>query len=514
MKRIFSILLVLLLSVCAAGAHTIKGTVRSGQKKLPGVVVTDGTAFTVTDSKGAYSLPLGKDAEFVYIFTPSGYFAPSDGGVPQFFSRVAGKQKVYDFDLAETEYENGYAVLAVADPQVKTKAHVKRLVAETEPDLAATIASYREAGVQPVGLYLGDIVWDNLDLFPNIRSHMERLGIPVYSVIGNHDFDLELKGVKESGRQFRENFGPTDYGFNLGERYFIVLNDIVYDTRKQYENSLEDSQLEWLKNYTRFIPAGSEVYIAIHAPYAWGFENGEISYIRPEVLDIFKDYRLSFISGHRHINITAEIAPGVMEHNVASAGGAWWLCDLNNDGTPNGYKVFEFIGGGDARWYYKSTGRDRSYQYRAYDRGEFADFPNSIVVKVWDSDLQWNVEWYEDGRPMGAMRRVESKDPDYYRVIDAAAAESGSRVSVVGKGGFRDARANFFYYEAVPDPDAKEVEIVITDRFGKVYRHHMNLGSIDIQVYRGMGFIPENTPGAMMAAAVPHLKAQYGSIVP
>lgn len=474
MRKIYLILLILL-SSHALQARVIKGTVCAGDKPLPGVVVTDGKGFAVTDSKGTYSFDAGNDAEFVYIFTPSGYAAPIEQGVPRFFRRLQKKESRYEFDLCEMNCGEKYALLAVADPQVSTKRHIKRLTNETEPDMSAVIAEYKKAGIQPVALYLGDIVWDNMNMFGPVREHMDRLQIPVYSVIGNHDFDLNKKGIGAAGQMYRDNFGPTDYGFTLGNRYFIVMNNILYDTNKKYEIGFEDHQLEWIEQYLEYVPKGAEVYVAMHAPFAYGFENGsEITCISPKLFELFGDYKLSILSGHRHINITAEIAPGVMEHNVASAGGAWWSCDLNNDGTPNGYKVFEFAGD-DVEWFYKSTGKDRLYQYSVYGRGDVVGHPGSVIAKVWDADQAWRVEWYQDGTYAGDMKRVVAIDPDYVRVMTEKIDSGKTETEVYGKSGYKRPRRNYIYYECTPRSGAEKIEIVITDRWGRTHRHVMDM---------------------------------------
>ena len=74
MKKILFI--ILLLQLCLGSeARVVKGVVRSGEKKLSGVVVTDGMNFTQTKRNGAFCFEICDSAEFVYIVTPSGYTA-------------------------------------------------------------------------------------------------------------------------------------------------------------------------------------------------------------------------------------------------------------------------------------------------------------------------------------------------------------------------------------------------------------------------------------------------------
>lgn len=504
MKRLL-ITLILLCGALTVSARDITGVVRSGGKGLEGVLVTDGTNFAVTDAKGAFRLNTASGAEFVYITTPSGYSAPVVDGVVQFYRRLdqVGKKDRVVFELDRLTSGDDFVLLTVADPQTGNQRHFDRFQKETEPDLAALIEDYRAGGFTPLALYLGDIAWDQLQFFAEYRKHVERLGVPVYQTIGNHDYDMNLVGDEAASREFRSNFGPLYYGFNVGGNYFIVTDNIIYDTNKKFEEEWDEQQVAWLAKYAKLIPAGSDVYIAMHAPYMKYFQKKGSNKMETgqRVADMFAAHNLSFITGHTHINSNMEVEPGVMEFNVASAGGAWWRSGTSKDGTPNGYKVFEFSGP-ETKWYYKSTGKPADYQMRVYDRGNFVDVPNAVVAKVWDWDDEWIVEWYQDGVGMGNMERFFSVDPDYCRSLAAEIDKETAKGNTDYKiGGYRFPTKAHFFFAAVPDRYAREVEIVVTDRFGRVFRESLKLASVDVQAHRGgMGLMPENTVEAMIEA--------------
>ena len=86
-------------SAASIMAKDVTGRVHSNGQGLPGVVVTDGTNFTITDKDGAYAMSAQDDADFIYIVTPSGYVASYADGTPAFYKPLGAKS--LDFDLFE-----------------------------------------------------------------------------------------------------------------------------------------------------------------------------------------------------------------------------------------------------------------------------------------------------------------------------------------------------------------------------------------------------------------------------
>ncbi|MDE6861801.1 MAG: metallophosphoesterase [Alistipes sp.] len=330
------VLCILLLSVTMgfAAVPTLKkavtGRVTSDGKPLQGVVVSDGENFSVTDAKGVFSLRPSEKAPFVFVVTPSGYIARQQQGFPQFYLPVDGR-KSYDFDLLPFAAE-GYELLAVGDPQPQTEEQMARLAGEVMPELEKIVEECRERNSLPeVGIILGDIVWDRMYLMPGVKQEFAKLGIPFYPVIGNHDHDLECDNDFDAAHAYRDNFGPTYYAFNLGDTYFIVLDDIEYYGRKEYDERINDEQLAWLEKYTQYVPKGSRVCVAMHAP-AMKYWRGR--YQQPSnrrLFKLFADYELHLLTGHTHINSNYDVAPGVVEHNVAQINGNLWHAPLNSD---------------------------------------------------------------------------------------------------------------------------------------------------------------------------------------
>ena len=102
MKKILLTLLAFGAVCFCAEARKVSGNVISGEEKLSGVIVTDGTNFTQTNKNGKFSFEIKDDAQFVYIVTPAGYAGDWSEGVPAFFKRAEGVSK-FTFDLVKTE---------------------------------------------------------------------------------------------------------------------------------------------------------------------------------------------------------------------------------------------------------------------------------------------------------------------------------------------------------------------------------------------------------------------------
>lgn len=457
-------------SAASIMAKDVTGRVHSNGQGLPGVVVTDGTNFTITDKDGAYAMSAQDDADFIYIVTPSGYVASYADGTPAFYKPLGAKS--LDFDLFEYSVPGGsYALFAVGDTQPGSEHAYKRLETEAFPELKQYGEKYKQRHIPVTAIMLGDMVWDNPETYGRYKEGLKKLGYPVYPLIGNHDHDETCSDNYKSEAVYRANFGPTYYAFNLGQDYYIMLDNIDYHGNRQYDTRLDDKQLEWVERYTQYIPKGARVFVAMHAP-AYTYTSDEKLPGADRLMDILADYEVHILSGHTHIHSNIALRPNVREHMVASIGGAWWLWDSQYcmDGTPMGYQVFESSPRSGLRWHFKTTGRDRDYQFRVYPIGTVPEHCDELCVKVWNWDEGWKVEWIEDGVKKGEMKQFGSFDPDYKQYLEDEFAQGRKRIT------WRfPVRNGFSFFSAKPSPKAKTVTVIVTDRFGQEYRQNCEL---------------------------------------
>ncbi len=457
-----------LLLVGAAGlyaeARTVTGAVISGKEKLSEVIVTDGTNFTKTGKNGKFTFDINDDAAFVYIVTPSGYAGDWTSGVPAFYQPAEGKDH-FVFDLKFVGDCDTYNIIAVGDPQPRSDAQFEEFAGAPLDDLAKTAATL--PGVT-VAVALGDVCYDKLHLQKRWKEEIVRAGIPFYTAVGNHDHDQQYKDDYNSIRAYRENLGPENYALFLGDDILIVLDNIIYEGRSNYREGYTDAIIAWVNALMEYVDEDADIYVAQHSPLN-GRHGGKMVVNHKKMLKALEGHKVSFISGHNHVNVNSEYAEGVREHNVAAICGTWWDTDYCTDGTPKGFKIFTKKDD-TLTWYYKSLGRDRSFQFEVYKPGECRENPDCVVVNVWDYDPCWRVEWYQDGEYKGIMYQVDEYSPRHAAALKAKYDALGRTPSE-----YRLTRKARHYFAADPSSKASKVTVKVTDRFGNVYTEDLLL---------------------------------------
>ncbi|MBR5104564.1 MAG: calcineurin-like phosphoesterase C-terminal domain-containing protein [Bacteroidales bacterium] len=465
MKKVFLSMLLFAAACFASDARKVTGSVKCGETTLSSVTVTDGKSFTQTNRNGKFSFDIDDNAEFVYIITPAGYVADWTSGVPAFYRRAEGVSK-FEFNLQRTGGGMDYNIVAMADPQVYSDEHFAMFAGEPIIDLAKTAKGLD--GVS-VGLSLGDICWDRIEILDMYKKEIVRTGIPFYPVIGNHDHEDNLKGDHESSAGYRLRLGPENYAFYLGKDIVIVLDNIIYDANLKMTHGYTDKCIAWVRELLKNVPEEADIYVAQHVPFKDKIKKMKNA---TQLVEMLRGRKVTFITGHSHKNTIYNIEKNMTDHNVASICGAWWETRHCMDGTPMGYKVFTKHAG-KLSWYYKPVGLSSKHMAEGFTLGQTSLHPNSVVVCIWDWDPEWKVEWFEDGMLKGKMDRVTEIPPAYAEEI--AKAYEGKEISPrrVPKTG-----NNFF--AANPSRYAKNVTVVIENRFGQKWMQTFDLtGNIE-----------------------------------
>lgn len=448
----------------------VRGRVASGRRGIAGVVVSDGYNTAVTGSNGSYELISTDRRPFVFVSMPSGYEVPArDTGVASFYHPLIPSSKGEaraDFDLQPIEGgDTNHAFVALGDTQTQTLYETGRLHDESVPDIIATLGTLGDTPV--FGIACGDIMFDDLSLYPEYERAVRRIGLPFFQVVGNHDLDYDVGSDPESVRTFERHFGPSYYSFNRGNVHYVVLDDVMYHSAG-YIGHVGAEQLLWLERDLSHVEPGSLIVVFQHIPaLATEFRrNGgttpgiSVSLTnREHVYRLLEPFDAHIISGHTHENEHV-FEGGVHEHILGTTCGAWWSADICYDGTPNGYAVFE-VNDSDLKWRYKGTGMAADDQIRVYARGSETAAPGEIVANVWDWDPDWQVVWYEGGERRGPMARRIGKDPLAVELFSGPQKPSHRPwVNPINVG--------HMFYAPVPE-GASNVVVEATDRFGRVY---------------------------------------------
>lgn len=469
-KIIISLISIQLICFSLRASNTIhvSGCIKdTDNKPVAGVVVNDGYNFTVTKENGKYQLVSdGVRSKFVSISIPAFCEISTNNNIADgFYQRLDATKtnNVCNFTLKRRPaIPRHFTYILMADPQVKNQRQLDRFISESVPDIRRTADSLNSMPV--IGMTLGDLVWDAMDLDPQFKSALTKLGLTVFNCIGNHDFNKKYDALSDTTKMgepyaeqnYNEYFGPTDYSFNMGDIHIITMKDIDYHKGRIYTEQLTPRQIEWLKRDLSYVKPGTTVFFNVHAPF---FNiNSDINVRNAQsIIPILKPFNVHFFDGHTHY-FDNEEKDNIYEHNVGTVCGAWWAGHVATDGTPNGYLIVD-VNGNKLKWEYKAVGQPNDYQFRLYGVKVFGAERDYVVANVWDWDNTYKVTWSEDGISKGNMEQFREEDQDY----------------IMMHNGIGDAYRTHHLFRALPSIYAKRVEVKVTNRFGETYTEKVNL---------------------------------------
>lgn len=476
-KKSFLLLMLAMTSIAGFAQRTVfevKGQVTDNKGKgIVGVVVNDGVHFTTTDASGQWALTTDTTySKFISISTPAAYKLPQERGLARFYKPIAEAvaSTSNKFVLrARKKVADKFTYLAISDPQVLNEDEMNRWRNETVKDLRSVADSLKKSR-EVIAMTLGDLVFDNMPLFPEYEQSCQTLGVTTFQTIGNHDFDKQyqdLHNMRQGALAYAEHFfnkyfGPTDYSFNIGKIHVITMKNIDYVGGKKYIEHVTDAQLAWLEKDLSYVPKGSVVFVNMHAA-GWNKYNNEGNFRGAQaVVELLKDYDVHFFCGHTHFFQNIVVNDRFFQHNIGAACGSWWAGDLSVCGAPNGYLVVD-VDGTNVRWHYKPTKGSFSDQFRTYLPGQFRTQVGMVVANVWDFDPQCKIEYAEDGVQKGSMEQFVDIDDAYIYQQNRI----GKKVPSDRKTG------HLFRFK--PTKGTKKIAITFTNRFGETYTREYQL---------------------------------------
>ncbi len=432
----------------------IRGTVRAAGKGLKDVVVSDGYSVILTDSKGRYELETHAAASNIFISTPSGYAFNHENGIARHYHRIEhiSNRKKVDFELVTLDRDdNEHQFIIWADPQVKNQKDIDLLMSQSVPDVQQWAAA-AGTGALLHGITVGDIVWDELQLFADYSQAVEKMGIPFFQCLGNHDMDYNKGGDETSDQTFQRNFGPTHYSFNRGKVHYVVMDDVRYlGKNREYDGYFSQNQLNWLQKDLSFVPKDRLVVLCVHIPVHNGVKNNQ------DLYSLLEGRNVHIMSGHTHYHRNV-IKENIYEHNHGTVCGAWWTGPICGDGTPCGYGVYS-VKGTELSWHYKSTGQAADHQLKIFT--EEVNGEKQVLVNIWNHDPEWKTEYWVDGESKGALEQFSGFDPYAYATLLGP--------DLPNPRGFAEPRKTEHMFKALLPLSAKEVKVSATDRFGKIF---------------------------------------------
>ncbi len=492
----------------------VYGYVSCDGKGIPGVVVSDGYAVTETDRDGLYQLKSGLKMGYVFISIPSGYRVASDGILPQFHRSLEKGKKLQqrDFELVADRDQNEHEVIVIGDIQLARRSDDIGQFRHFTDELDAYVRANPDKNM--FALTLGDMTWDSHWLsgpygFSDYLRDMSRVrGLQVFHAMGNHDHELEAEGDFLTSAKFRQMIGPSYYSFNFGRFHYVVLDNIECTNdgtgeKARYNTRLVEDQIDWLEKDLSHISPTTPVVIVMHAPLFK--ESGSKSLKNAdELLECLDGLsRVYILSGHTHIIYNVDKLDGttpVMELNSGAVCATWWYTGydhpwlhIGRDGAPGGYRVMD-MSGKDVKWRFKGIEQPEDFQFRSYDRNMIAIDPlrdapdadeahrqilaeslgeyglasedNYVYINVWDWDPAWKVEVFEGGKAL-EVEKFKGTDPLHVLAYNVTRSNMNRTLSFPAK------ETGHMFRAKASAPDT-EVEIRVTDRFGRVYVEKMS----------------------------------------
>lgn len=497
----------LLMAFSLKAQTTVKGYVYeddngNGNKErreegLANVAVSNGVEVVLTNEKGKYELQVDEDS-LIFVIKPSGYNPTvNEENQPQFyylhktagspdlkFEGVAPTGKLprsVDFGLIPSKEKEVFTALLFGDPQPYTKEEVgffaQDIVAEVE-------------GIDDVafGLSLGDIVGNDLSLFDPYILAVQKVGIPWYNLMGNHDMNYDVEKDILSDETFEANFGPANYAFNYGKVHFIILDDILYpDPRdgRGYWGGFRKDQLQFIENDLKYVPKDHLVVLAFHIPLSNSFRKED----RQQLFILLKDFPHTLsLSAHTHMQrqdfFTKEdgwLRKKPHHHyNVGTTSGSWYGGKLNDegvpistmrDGTPKGYAFITF----DGNKYvvdYKVANHPADYQMNIYapkvvehDKKTSA----GIYVNFFMGQKGDEVKYRVDNGEWKNMRYRKDYDPAYLHLLHEW---DFTETLMLGKRLPNPQESTHLWRSGIPTdlpPGEHTIEVKATDMYGQTF---------------------------------------------
>lgn len=453
----------LLLTTAPAWAQTttVTGKVYQERDGRPGrgatdpgladVQVSNGRDIVRTLGDGSYRLPV-QPGDTVFVIKPEAFrFPAASDGLPAFWRHYLPEGSPtlrYGGIAATSAATTGFDFALLPDRHDRRKGFQMLVFADSQTGNAREVQWYDKAIVQPLkgdtrarlGTTLGDIVNDDLSLYPLINKATTALGVPWFHVPGNHDLDFDAADDARSLHSWRAVYGPDTYAVEEGGASFVFLDDVVYTpgSKPAYVGGLREDQFQFLQNYLKGLRRDRLLVLGLHiplfdaAPGRETFRHAD----RQRLFDLLKAHRnVLVLSGHSHTQQHYHHGESegwhgerpLHEYNVGANCGAFWSgvtgadgvpVSTMSDGTPKGHALLDVEADGRWRLHYRAAGRDPDEQIglhapKVLRKGAYPAW--GVFANVYMGQDASVVEYRVDGGAWRAMKQVRQADPRLLR---------------------------------------------------------------------------------------------------
>ena len=384
------------------GAQTAQGVVyadtnNNGMREsyeigIAKVALSNGCDVAISNSDGRYEISVAP-TEIIFLSKPANYLVPVDEtNVPQFFykhypngtpAQIAGTSVEWMWPVIEA---TGPLPTSVDFPLIPMESEIEFLAhgfADTQAQYETGQDMIREDLINPLinnpfgvefGLTVGDVVFDNLELYDRHKAMMGLMGIPQWYLPGNHDMNFESPNAQFANETYKKHFGPPYYSFDYGNVHFVALNNVEYAgagnefSSGVYRGYISAAQLQWLRNDLAQVPMDKLIVIASHIPLIAEADDGVSPILTGpntenfvELLEILEPFENIYgLAGHDTSNsfkVQVNHQHGWngkpwIAHTLGEVRGSGWTRGprdfrgvrdaIMEDGNPNGFYVLKF----------------------------------------------------------------------------------------------------------------------------------------------------------------------------
>ncbi len=448
---------------------------------LPDVLVSNGREVVRTDAQGRYTLPIG-DEVVIFVVKPTGFALPlGPDGLPHFscLHQPAGTPPdlalrypgiaptgplpaSVDFGLVRRPESGDFEVVLFTDPQPESHAELT-FVRDTA--VARVLGTPGAFDTVAFGMTTGDILFDDLSLYPRQNRIIAQIGVPWFHLGGNHDLNFEAPDAHYSRETFKRTFGAPYYALEHGGVLFLMLDNVNYlgahsanaGRCGRYEGRIGERQLAFVENLLGQTPADRLVVVAMHIPLTNDLgpdDPANSTADRAQLLRLLAGRPSVSVSGHTHTTEHHYLGPDgragatgddAHHHHILTAvSGSWWsgppdrrgiATADSRDGTPHGFHVLSITGGRRYTTRYVPASDDAGRQMRIVLESQFhaddlARLPDTrlyellgatipaesaagtnVVVNLFDGGPRSRVSFRIGDGPLMPMTRTRRPDP-------------------------------------------------------------------------------------------------------
>ena len=184
--------------------NKISGTVTSLGKGINGVVVSDGFNVVQTDANGNYTIEVNPLAQFIWLSTPAGYEFKTESYIAKHYEQLQSKSAL-NFELKPLKRnDEKHAFIIWADPQVKNKKDVQKMMDTSVPDTKKIVKSFKKLNKS-----------DNYERFILFLEIIKWLSNSEREQLSNHLYDKKITDNEGKRMQTVFEHVMTNYQKNI-----------------------------------------------------------------------------------------------------------------------------------------------------------------------------------------------------------------------------------------------------------------------------------------------------------